>query len=106
MLIAGEKHAGSGRSFVKLIVKENSLIMTSTSVTGKISDEMEVEHEGDDIEINFNCRYLISSISAADSEKVVITMKSANHGLTVEPLEKSEEKDFFYFVRPLRTNEQ
>jgi len=106
MLIAGEKHAGSGRSFVKLTVKEDTLLLSSSSVTGKITDEMEIEHEGEDIEIGFNCRYLINSIAAADSERVIITMKSANHSITVEPLEKSEDKDFFYLVLPLRMNEQ
>ena len=106
MLIAGDKYAGSGRSFVKLSVTENSLFLSSSSATGKLNEEIEIQHEGEDIEIGFNCRYLINSIAAADSEKLIITMKSANHPITIEALVKEEDKDFFYLILPLRMNEQ
>ena len=105
ILVAEEKYAGTGRSYVKLTAKENSLILTSSSASGKIYDEMECEHEGEDMEIGFNCRYLINSVSAADSEEVIITMKSANHSITIEPVEKNAEKDFFYLVLPVRMYE-
>lgn len=105
ILVAEEKYAGTGRSYVKLTVSENSLILTSSSASGKIYDEMECEHEGADMEIGFNCRYLINSVSAADTEEVMITMKSANHSITIEPVEKNEEKDFFYLVLPVRMYE-
>lgn len=105
ILVAEEKYAGTGRSYVKLTVKENSLILSSSSASGKIYDEMDCEHEGEDMEIGFNCRYLINSVSAADSEKIMITMKSANHSITIEPYEREEDKDFFYLVLPVRMYE-
>jgi len=106
ILVAEEKYAGSGRSYVKITVSENSLILTSSSASGKIYDEMACEHEGEDLEIGFNCRFLINSVRAADSEDIIVRMKSANQSITIEPLEKEEEKDFFYMVLPVRMNEK
>ena len=105
MLIAEEKHAGSARSYVKLIVGTDSLKLTSTSAGGKVSDEMACIVSGGELTIGFNCRFLINSVRAADSEEVMITMKSPTSCITIEPAEKNEEKDFFYLVLPLRMND-
>lgn len=104
-LIAEEKYAGSGRSYVKLTVGESTLTLTSSSAGGKVYDEMSCIHEGGELEIGFNCRYLINSVRAADSEKVKISMKSSTQSITIEPAEKSEDSDFFYMVLPLRMND-
>lgn len=106
ILVADEKYAGSGRSYVKLTVGGEKLVMTSSSPGGKIYDEMAYEHQGDDLVIGFNCRFLINSVRAADSENIVITMRKENTSITIEPLEKSDEKDFFYLVLPLRMNDK
>ena len=104
-LIAEEKVQGSGKSHVKVVVSGNMLTLTSSSVNGKVYDEMPCTHEGEDIEIGFNCRYLINSVRAADSEELFITMKSAKQSITIEPTEKKEDKDFFYMILPVRMNE-
>ncbi len=106
ILVADEKYAGSGRSYVKLTVGGENLVMTSSSPGGKIYDEMAYTHEGDELVIGFNCRFLINSVRAADSENIIITMRKENTSITIEPLEKSEEKDFFYLVLPLRMNDK
>lgn len=106
ILVADEKYAGSGRSYVKLTVGGENLVMTSSSPGGKIYDEMAYEHEGDELIIGFNCRYLINAVRAADSEHIIVTMKKENTSITIEPYEKSEEKDFFYLILPLRMNDK
>ena len=103
-IVAEEKIQG-GRSHVKVVVSGDMLSLTSSSVNGKVYDEMKCEHEGEDIEIGFNCRYLINSVRAADSEEVYVTLKSPKQSITIEPVEKKEESDFFYMVLPVRMNE-
>lgn len=104
-LVAEEKIQGSARSYVKVVIKDNFLSLTSSSVNGKVSDEMECEHTGDDIEIGFNCRYLINSIRSSEGEKILLTLNSPTQSLTVEPIEKDGKNDFFYMVLPVRMNE-
>jgi DNA polymerase-3 subunit beta len=66
---------------------------------------MDCVHEGGDIEIGFNCRYLINSIRVSEGENIKITLKSSNQAITIEPCEKSEEFDFFYMILPVRMND-
>lgn len=105
-IIAEEKIQGSGRSYVKIGVEENTLSLTSTSVNGKVYDEMDCTHEGGDLEIGFNCRYLINSVKAAEGETLKITMKGATQAITIEPYEEDENSSFYYMVLPVRMNSE
>ena len=105
-IIAEERIQGSGRSYVKLKTDEQTLVITSSSVNGRVSDEMDCVHEGGDIEIGFNCRYLINSIRVADGENIKIALKSPTHAITIEPAEENGDFDYFYMILPVRMNEQ
>lgn len=104
-LIAEERIQGSARSYVKLIVEGDKMNVTSASVNGKVFDDMPVSHEGEDIEIGFNCRYLINSIRATEGDELILSFKSATRCVTITPAEKEENKDFFYMVLPVRMNQ-
>ena len=67
---------------------------------------MECIHEGGDIEIGFNCRYLINSIKVAEGENIKLTMKTPTQAITIEPTEKDEDYNYFYMILPVRMNEQ
>ena len=103
-LIAEEKIVGSGRSYVKLILEGNRMQITSTSANGKVYDELNITHEGEDLEIGFNCRYLINSIRATEGELLDLGFKSPTQSLTIDPHEKNEDRKFFYMVLPVRMN--
>ncbi len=103
-LIAEEKIQGSGRSYVKLILEGDRMIVSSTSVNGRVYDEMPIAHEGEDLEIGFNCRYLINSMRAAEGDMVHLAFKSPTQSVIITPKEKREDRDFFYMVLPVRMN--
>ena len=105
-IVADEKIKGSTRSYVKLTTDDQFISITSASVNGRVSDEMECVHEGRDIEIGFNCRYLINSVKVAEGENIKITLKSATQAITIEPAEEDESFKYFYMILPVRMNEQ
>ena len=105
-IIAEEKIQGSGRSYVKLKAEEQFLTLTSSSVNGRVTDEMDCVHEGGDREIGFDCRYLINSIRVAEGDEVRISLKTPTHAITIEPAEPNEDFDYFYMILPVRMNEQ
>ena len=105
-IIAEEKIQGSGRSYVKVSLNDQYLSLTSNSVNGAVSDEMDCVHEGADLDIGFNCRYLINSIRVAEGENILISCKSSNQAITIQPKEKDEEFNYFYMILPVRMNEQ
>ncbi len=103
-LVAEENIKGSGRSYVKITVSGEEMTLSALSVNGKVEDCVSVIHQGEDIEIGFNCRFLINAVRAADSERIKITMKSAVQSITIEPVEKESHRKFFYMVLPVRMN--
>ena len=104
-LIAEERIQGAARSYVKIILDGDKMNVTSASVNGKVFDDMPVVHEGEDIEIGFNCRYLINTIRATEGEELTLAFKSATRCVTVTPGEEDEKKKFFYMVLPVRMNQ-
>ena len=105
-IIAEEKIQGSGRSYVKIITDGQFISLSSTSVNGNVCDEMDCVHEGGEIEIGFNCRYLINSIRAAEGENIRITMSGPTRAITIEPAEELDDFNYYYMILPVRMNEQ
>ena len=105
-IIAEEKIQGSGKNYVKIKVEDDLVVLSSTSVNGRLFDEMDCVHEGGEIEIGFNCRYLINSIRVAEGEDIIISFKSPTHAITISPKETKEDFNYLYMVLPVRMNEK
>ena len=101
-IIAEEKIQGSGKSYVKVSVKDQQLSLTSTSVYGCVNDEMDCVHEGDDIEIGFNCRFLIDAVKVAEGENLYVKLKNPNQAITIEAVEESDDFSYCYIIVPVR----
>ena len=100
-LVTEEKVAGSVRSHVKLAVAGDYLKISATSTAGSTYEELAVEHEGDDLIIAFNNRYLIDSLRACTAERVKISLTSALSSINIEPEEQGEDKELFLLL-PVR----
>ena len=105
-IVAEEKIKGSGKSYVKITLDGQFLTITSSSVNGKVYDELDCVHEGGDLEIGFNCRYLINSIKVSEGERIKISFKSPTQAITIEPCEEDDEFKYFYMILPVRMNDQ
>lgn len=100
-LVTEEKVAGSVRSHVKLEISGDVLKISATSGTGSAYDELSVEHEGDDLIIAFNNRYLIDSLRACDADRVKISLSSALTSINIEPADEASPEDLFMLL-PVR----
>ena len=67
-LITEERIVGSVRSHVRVEACEDVLKVSAVSTAGSIYDELDIEHEGDDLSIAFNNRFLIDSIRGCRSD--------------------------------------
>ena len=77
----------------------------TATLMGTANDSCVLAGDGRDLEIAFNCKYLLNSVRAADSEELLITMKAPTQSITIEPKEKNEDDDFFYMILPVRMHE-
>lgn len=105
-IIADERIQGSGRRYVKVSIDHYNLDLESTSANGSVRDTMACQHEGREIVIGFNCRYLINSIRAAEGENIRITMSGPTRAITIEPAEELDDFNYYYMILPVRMNEQ
>ena len=102
LLIADEKVQGSGKNYVRLEIRDQLLTLTSTSTNGRVYDEMACQHEGEDLVIGFNCRYLINNIRAANAEELLLALRSSNQAMLIRPAEEKDDETFFYMLLPVR----
>ncbi|MBE6660423.1 MAG: DNA polymerase III subunit beta [Ruminococcaceae bacterium] len=104
-LITEEKIAGSVRSHVKLQIEGDLLKIFANSTAGSTYDELPIEHEGDDLVIAFNNRYLIDSLRSCTADRVKISLTSALTSINIEPVEKSDDHSELFFLLPVRMKE-
>lgn len=102
LLVADEKGQVSGRNYVKIEISNGKLMLISTSSSGRVYDEMPCQHEGEEISIGFNCRYLINNVRACEADTLRLGLKSVNQAMTVVPAEEEEGERSFYMLLPVR----
>lgn len=100
-LVTEERIAGSVRSHVKLTVAGDYLKISATSTAGSTYEEISIDHEGDDLVIAFNNRYLIDSLRSCTADRVRLSMTSALSSINIEPCEQGEDKELFLLL-PVR----
>lgn len=103
-LVTEEKVAGSVRAHVRLELTGELLKISATSTLGETYDEVPVEHEGPDLVIAFNNRYLIDSLKSCTSDTVKISMSSPLTSINIEP-DHSEEIHELFMLLPVRMKE-
>ena len=107
-IITEEKIAGSVRAHVKLDIKEDGLRIYAMSVAGSTYDELNVEHEGDDIIIAFNNRFLIDSIRSCSGENIILSLTSPLGSMNIEPAcdeYKEHGIEELFMLLPVRTKD-
>lgn len=104
-LITEERIAGSVRSHVKLTVEGDLLKISATSTAGSTYDEIPIEHEGDDLIIAFNNRYLLDALRACSADRIRISMTSAMTSINIEPVENRAGESELFMLLPVRMKE-
>lgn len=112
-LITEERIAGAVRSPVRLDFDGDLLKVTATSSAGNTYDELSIEHEGEDISISFNNRYLIDSIRVCDEDRIEISLSTPRTSINIVPVvgeddesrERAENRDDLFMLLPVRTKD-
>ncbi len=85
-----------GGSFVRFSVETPDL--------GEAREEMEIQYEGEPLDIGFNAQYLLDVLRYIPTEDVKLTFKAPERAATIEPLAGPNEEapDYLCLVMPLR----
>ncbi|MBO5305773.1 MAG: DNA polymerase III subunit beta [Clostridia bacterium] len=101
-LITEERIAGSVRSSVKLQLDGGLLKIHASSGAGSTYDEIEIEHEGEDLLIAFNNRYLMDSVRACTADELKITLSSPLTSINIEPAYEMEGIEEKFMLLPVK----
>ncbi len=80
---------------------ERLLVLASNPEHDEVEEDVEVEYQGQEIEVGFNVRYLIDFLSVAQAEFVRLTFSEANKSTLIE--EVGEGANGAYVLMPIRT---
>ncbi|MBR5124805.1 MAG: DNA polymerase III subunit beta, partial [Clostridia bacterium] len=83
----------------------NILKVSATSGTGASYDEVAVGHEGEDLVIAFNNRYLIDSLRACSADRVKISMSTPLSSINIEPSDDDTADEDLFMLLPVRMKE-
>ena len=100
--LVSDDSTGKNRSFAKCFFHDNCLEISSISTSGKVRDEIVTSHDGADIEIGFNCRYLMEALKASNSTALHLSMSSPFISMVIEPIEINENDKFLFLVLPIK----
>ena len=104
-LVTEEKVAGSVRAHVRLEFVGDLLKISATSTLGETYDEVPLDlHEGPDLVIAFNNRFLIDSLKSCSADEVKLSLSSPLTSINIEPASTEEIHELFMLL-PVRMKE-
>lgn len=105
-LVTEEKVAGSVRAHVRLEFAGDLLKVSATSTLGETYDEVPLtEHEGGDLVIAFNNRFLIDSLKSCTAETVRLSLSTPLTSVNIEPETAQPERSELFMLLPVRMKE-
>jgi len=94
-ILSNEKYRG-----VRIMLNSNSLrALAHNPEQEEAEEELEVQYEGEELEIGFNVSYLLDTLSIIKSEKVKLSVLDANSSCLILP---EDESNCQYVVMPMR----
>ncbi|MDC1234487.1 DNA polymerase III subunit beta [Cyclobacteriaceae bacterium] len=91
---------------VRLKVTGSELMISSEDLdfSNEANERLVCEHEGEDIEIGFNAKFLIEMLGNISSDQLTFKLSAPNRAGLIEPSNKNENEDILMLVMPVMLN--
>jgi DNA polymerase III subunit beta len=89
----------SNSNLIKLDFHEDNAVITSNSQLGKVREELNINLQGDELQIAFNSRYLLDVLKNIDEDEIVMEMTSSVSPCVIKCKDSSNSR---YLVLPVR----
>ena len=89
------------KSPVRCLFSQNSADFRTVTTVGSAHDVCSVAGDGKELEIGFNCRYLLDALKAVPTDEVMLELSNQLSPIILSPCEGAE-YDFSYMVLPVR----
>lgn len=90
---------------LKITGSELQISAEDLDFSNEANERLSCEHDGEDIEIGFNAKFLIEMLTNMDSDKIRLTMSAPNKAGVILPAEKDQSEDILMLVMPVMLNQ-
>ncbi len=90
---------------LKITGSELQVSAEDLDFSNEANERLSCEHEGEDIEIGFNARFMIEMLSNLDTDQIRLNMSAPNKAGVILPVEKDKNEDILMLVMPVMLNQ-
>ncbi|MBS1488366.1 MAG: DNA polymerase III subunit beta [Bacteroidetes bacterium] len=90
---------------LKITGSELQVSAEDLDFSNEANERLSCEHEGEDIEIGFNARFLIEMLNNLDTDQIKLNMSASNKAGVILPSEKDKGEDILMLVMPVMLNQ-
>ncbi len=90
---------------LKITGSELQVSAEDLDFSNEANERLSCEHEGEDIEIGFNARFMIEMLTNLDTEQIRLNMSAPNKAGVILPIEKDKNEDILMLVMPVMLNQ-
>lgn len=91
---------------VRLKITGSELLISAEDLdfSNEANERLSCEHDGEDIEIGFNAKFLIEMLNNLDAGDIAIQLSAPNRAGLIVPVEKEDNEDILMLVMPVMLN--
>jgi len=91
---------------VKLKITGSELMISAEDLdfSNEANERLSCDHDGEDIEIGFNARFLIEMLANLESKEISLELSAPNRAGLIFPLEKDSDEDILMLIMPVMLN--
>ena len=94
-ILSNEKYRG-----IRLVIRDSGVVLQAHNPEQEeAEEELEVEYNGEDIEIGFNVNYLLDALGAVDGDEISLSVQDSNSSCLIRQPGKD---DCTFVVMPMR----
>ncbi len=90
---------------LKITGSELQVSAEDLDFSNEANERLSCEHEGEDIEIGFNAKFLIEMLTNLDTDQIKLNMSAPNKAGVIIPAEKDKGEDILMLVMPVMLNQ-
>ncbi len=90
---------------LKITGSELQISAEDLDFSNEANERLSCEHEGEDIEIGFNAKFIVEMLGNMDSDQIRLTMSAPNKAGVIFPVDKDASEDILMLVMPVMLNQ-
>lgn len=90
---------------LKITGSELQVSAEDLDFSNEANERLSCDHEGEDIEIGFNAKFLIEMLTNLDTDQIKLNMSAPNKAGVIIPAEKEKGEDILMLVMPVMLNQ-